>query len=456
MGAAGAQFQNLMVKVNGTQFGSTQSTLSNSTSYTFSGTSFSVPNGQSVTLDVYADVLSSATAGTKTAITTLSGCSANGASSFSSISCTSTGGQDVLIGGQATLTVSGVSGQPSDQVVMGTSGTTLAQFNFQETSNIEAIKVTDLIVFQQVASTTTVKPTFANLKLYKSTDLVNSVADVQGSNFTAASTSNPGAGYYWKFRFNSGLIIPQSQSVTLVLKGDVNSYTSSNASDNTTHVFKISTSTDSDNDTVGETVVALGSTSNASSAVTLSSATGPTKTVLRTKLTFSATASGSSLQRSAGIELARMNFAADAAGSNSINSITVTFSGNAASIATFLDGVSLVDAANPGTALGTGNVSSTACNGTNTCSKSFILGAGVDGLDVSQGQTKTLILIYDGSKLQAPVANTAMTLSATINARGDVVYTDDAADSTASTGITLPTNVFVPASLGTHTGVVGG
>src|SRR3989344_275709 len=99
-GAAGALFSNMLVKVAGTQFGSMQPTLANSTAYTFSGTQFSVPKGQSVALDVYADVLSSATTGSKTTITTLSGCSANGDTSYASISCTSTTGQDVVIAGQ--------------------------------------------------------------------------------------------------------------------------------------------------------------------------------------------------------------------------------------------------------------------------------------------------------------------------------------------------------------------
>lgn len=96
-GAAGAQFRNLKVKLIGVQFGSTQTVLANSTAYTFSGTPFMVPKGKGIILDVYGDVLLSATAGTKTAITTFSGCTANGAISLAAIPCAPVKGQNVVI-----------------------------------------------------------------------------------------------------------------------------------------------------------------------------------------------------------------------------------------------------------------------------------------------------------------------------------------------------------------------
>lgn len=449
-GAAGAQFQNLKVMVNGVQFGSTQSTISNSTAYTFSGAQFSVPKGQSVTVDVYGDVLSSATAGTKTAITTLSGCSANGASSFSSITCTSTAGQDVLIAGQATVTVTADNGQASDQIVMGSTNNTLASFRFTETTNVEDVKITDLIVFDQVNTTSGTKSAFSNVKLYKADGVT--LLGTSGAALTAASSSNPGSGYYYKFNFSTPVVVPQSNSVSLLLKGDVSSYTLSGATDNTTHVFKIATSTDSDNDTVGETVVALGNTSNATSAVTLSSATGPTKTVLRSKINFSATKLATSLSRSSAVNLASLNFAADSAGSVAVNSVVVTFSGSAASIATFLDGVTLVDES--GNTLGTSNTTSTACNGSNTCTKTFNLGSTTAGQIVNAGTTRSWTLKIDGTKLQAAVANTAHSLTATINGRTDILFTD-ALDSSASTAIGLASNVIVPIEINTVTLPVG-
>jgi hypothetical protein len=457
LGATGAQFSNLVVKVGGVQFGSNQPTLANSTSYTFSGTQFTVPKSGTVNVDVYADVLTSATAALKATLTTLSGCTANGTPSLTSISCTSTAGQSVNVAGQATLTVSSAN-QSSDQIVMGTTGATLAQFSFQETSNVEDIKVTDLIVFQGSASTSTRNINFSNLGLYQG---ATQVGFVQGSYNIAASSSNPTRGFYWKFKFGDGLKVPQTQVVVLTLKGDVNSYISSSAADNTTSVFRIATSTDSDNDTTAETVVAMGWNSQATSSITLSSAVGPTKTILRSKVAFSATPTGTTVQRVDGTELGRLNFSVDSGKTASINSIVITFSGVSASVAGFLDGVLLYDSDVPATALGTGNVTSTACDyagATTTCTKSFLLGATTAGLDVGTNGalTKTLILKYNGgSAIKAQGSTLTPGITASIAALANIEYTDDATDSSAASGIVLPSNLSVPIQIGNHSSTLG-
>ena len=103
----GSPFQNLHVMVNGSQFGSTQGTVASGSIYTFSGTPFNVPVGGSVSVNVYADTLSSALGGVTTA-TTLTGCSATGQVSYSSISCNSTAGQNITFGGNPAITVAAV------------------------------------------------------------------------------------------------------------------------------------------------------------------------------------------------------------------------------------------------------------------------------------------------------------------------------------------------------------
>jgi len=446
LSAAGAQFSNLKAMVDGGQFGVTQGTLANSGTYSFAGSPFTVPAGQTKIVDVYADALSSATAGTKAALSTISGCSASGASSFTAISCSSTAGQDVVIAGQASMTVSAdTSLAPADQIVMGASGNTLAYFRFTETSNVEDVKIDNLNVFQQVAATSSVKSAFENVTLYKSTDLSTPLA-TGGSASTAASSSNPGPGYYYKFSFANPVVVPRSGSILLVLKAGVSSYSSSGATDNTTHVFKISTSTDSDNDAIIETVDAKGATSNASSSVTLSSPNGSTMTVLRSKLSFSASPLGVSSGRAkqSSDNLASLTFSADQAGSVSINSVIVTFGGTAPSVSTFLDGVTLIDES--GTALGTGNTTSSACTGGNTCTKTFNLGSTSSGQVVSPGTSRTWTLRVDSTKTLAAQANISQTLNATINAITDIRYTD-ALDSAAATAIGLPSRTVVPISI---------
>ncbi|RJQ28906.1 hypothetical protein C4571_02600 [Candidatus Parcubacteria bacterium] len=436
--------QNLRVKINGVQFGNSQGTVTNSASYSFAGTQFTVPAGGTTIVDVYADVLSSATAGTKAAISTVSGCAASGASSFTAISCSSTTGQDIVIAGQSSITVTAdTSLAPADQFVMGSAGNSMAYFRFTETSNIEDVKLDNLNIFDQVATTGTVKSAFENLQLFKSTDLATPLATAGSAN-TAASSSNPGSGYYYKFSFANPVVIPKAGSLLLVLKAGVASYSSSGATDNTTHVFKIATSTDSDNDETTETVDAKGSTSNASSSVTLSSATASTQTVLRSKLTFAAAALGVSSGRAKAPSdnLASLTFTADSAGTVAVNSVVVTFSGTAPSIATFLDGVTLIDES--GNSLGSGNTtSSTACNGSNTCTKTFNLGSTSSGQVVTQGTSRTWTLRIDSTKTLAAQANISQTLTATINAITDIRYTD-ALDNAASTAIGLPSRTVVP------------
>jgi hypothetical protein len=74
MGSSSAgSFRNLGLFVNGTQFGQTQNAVHPDGVYTFSGDPFTVPIGQSVNVDVYADVLSGAE--TSTVATILDQCS---------------------------------------------------------------------------------------------------------------------------------------------------------------------------------------------------------------------------------------------------------------------------------------------------------------------------------------------------------------------------------------------
>ena len=447
MGPATSTFQNLMVKVGSVQFGQTQTTLAAAGSYSFSGTAFAVAKGTTTYVDVYADTLSSAASQTITVASTLSSCSGSG-STGTAVSCASTAGQNVTVAGQATLTVSVNSSltPATGQLVMGTNGVTLGAFQLSETSNIDEVKITDLNVFDVVTATSSVNPSFGNLKLYKSTDLVTPIGTAGSSN-TSVATSTPGFGYYYKFA-GVNLVVPQNGSISLVLKGDVATYNSNAATDNSAHTFRIATSTDTDNDTMGtETVNAKGSTSNASSSVVLASggAAANTITVLRTKLTASATALGVSprTSKSSQDDFANIAFAADAADNAYLNTLTVTFSGTAASIATFLDGVSLLDT-NASNVTNTSGVtvatSSTACNGSNTCTKTWRFGTTTAGWQIPSSGSYTFKLRLDLSKTLAGAASVTQGLTATINANTDVMYTGGLSG-TPTSSISLPASV---------------
>ncbi|MBI2033869.1 MAG: hypothetical protein HYT13_02095, partial [Candidatus Liptonbacteria bacterium] len=168
----------------------------------------------------------------------------------------------------------------------------------------------------------------------------------------------------------------------------------------------------------------------------LSSANSNAQTLLRTKVVFSRASLGSASGRAktSADDIATLTFAADAAGSVAINSVTVTFSGDAPSNAAFLDGVLLLD--ENGSALGTGNVTSSACTGGNSCSKSFLLGATNTGQVVNAGQTRTWTLRIDSTKTRTAQASISQTLTATVNILGDMKFTDGL-DSGASTVINI-------------------
>jgi hypothetical protein len=163
-------------------------------------------------------------------------------------------------------------------------------------------------------------------------------------------------------------------------------------------------------------------------------------TVLRTKLTVTGGALGASTGRakSAVDDLGTLTFAADSAGAAVINTVVVTFSGSAASAAAFLDNVQLYDPST-GSNLGTSNTTSTACNGSTTCTKTFRN----IGYTVSAGSSKVFnIRLNSSAGTFAAGSGISATLSATINAATDVSYTDGS-DSAAVSNIGLP-SALVP------------
>jgi len=444
--ANGALFQNLKLMVGSSQFGTTQGTVSSGTIYSFSGSPFTVPAGTTINVDVYADVLSSAS-GSVSPATILTGLSASGQVSFTAISlASSVNGQNLTIAGQSSITVAADSSQaPIGQVVMGSTGNPLAIFRFTETSNVENVKVTDLNVIDTVSATSTVKAALSNLQLFSGTNPLGTAGP--------ATASASGTAWIYNFHFGTPIIVPRASSISVTLKGDAASFASSGATDNTVHTFKVATTTDATNNTAALAVVALGQSSNASSSVTISSANGNAQTVLRSKLTFAATSLGATVSRGkiSTDQLATLAFTANNAGALAVNTVTVTFSGTAPSSTTFLAGVKLLDENNNVLTVG---ATSSACTGANTCSVTWSLGATTAGQQVSAGTTRNFTLVVDSTKAQQVTGTNNVNLVATINATGDIAYTDGL-DAAATTGLTLPTSVLTPISLNSVTYAAG-
>jgi hypothetical protein len=458
---------NLKVMVNGTQFGSSQPTVgpgpsSQLNTYNFSGTPFSVPAGSTVVVGVYADVLSIG-ATTYPAITSVNSVSGVGAISYSSISLPSTVyGQSLTINstGSAINVTINTSNQPSNgQISMGTSGNTLASFNFNETSNVEDIKLTTLDVVDVTPSATNTAPTFSNLTLWNGAQEVGTA-----QSFLATTTVGSASAFLYQFtgllnNTSAGAYIPRNGVLNLTLKGDVNTLTSNNAVDNSLHTFEIATTSYAGAQTTSTIIVAQGATSGKSAQVTIPAqvsggvvANATQQNVLRTTLAFSSSPVGSTSGRakSASDVLASLIFTPGNGGSAALNMVRVTFTGSAVSSMTSFPISSTYLALGSLNSSGQLNVTTKFAASSSTTSiagtvvEEWDFPASVAGLNLS-GPT-TLYLVGNTTLTNVAGANNSVSLYANINAGTDIQYTDGT-NLPATPNLGLPSSVLTPIQL---------
>lgn len=438
--AAATSSQNVMLKVGGTQFGTTRATMSGSDIVTFSGASpLNVPRGGSVILDVYADILSNAGSATYTDLTQLDSCSGIGATTNASVSCspTNVNGQDpVVTTGPTLLVTADQTTQLASQVVMGATGLSLATLKFTDTGNIEPIKITVLTLSDLVSSTTTVRQSFNNLTLWQGNTQVGGPVSLTDGTGIAAAT------YRADFNFATPLVVPQNGTLVLQLKGDVASTNSSGSTDNSAHNFRVNAAAQ---------VTAIGQYSNSSATVTVTSAAGNDQTVLNTKLTVSGAALGSatSRTRSATDDVATLTFTADANDDVVLNTVTLRLQGVAVSNGTAVSGIQLLKGGSAWNNLPTQTCTTGAGN---SCSITFLfapMGNSTTTI-VSRGTSQTVTLRVDSSNFFNG-ANTSDSMSVLITATGSVDWGDKGAANVANTttrGLNLEAKV-VPLSVST-------
>jgi hypothetical protein len=435
-------FQNLKAVVNGVPFGTIYGTLSVGGIYTFSGTPFVVPAGQTVNVDVYADTLSNALSsdGDVNPVTYLSGFSGTGQISYTSVTLTGSpvAGQSLTFAGQSTISISADSSMPaSTQIVMGSTGNNLGLFDLQETSNVENVKVTDLVVNGIVTSVGTSAPLAGinNLSLYNGSTLLGQAGSAV---FVSSSTSNGVASstYKYSFHFGTPILVPQNGLTQLTLKGDVPSYTSNGATDASQITFTVPT----------DSIVALGQTSNKSSNITASGVVSSNSmTVARTALTVTASliAQTSKMPFS---QLGTITLTANSAGSAELSSLNLTFGGSgllAAYASTtgnaFLDTIKLMNSNNVDviTLGATSTVASTTSSGsikwTFSTSTPIIVSAG----------TSLTLTLWGTTNVIPAETNVSESLSASIQNAGDLKYfdgTDATTVSTSTNAVSLPSN----------------
>ncbi|MDP2638647.1 MAG: peptidoglycan-binding protein [Candidatus Azambacteria bacterium] len=413
-------FANLFVKVSGTQFGTLTGSVAVSTNYTFAGTApVLIPAGGNITVDVYADILSTATnlgsahyvklydvsaVGALTATTqTLYGTAASAAVSGSNIiaqrnTISETGG---------TLTIAKDSASPAAyQAVMGQTNKSLAIWRFSGGTTSD-ISITDMIVTDIATSTgdpTNAKASLTDLQWYKGGVAVGPI--ITSGTASGESVINPLVtfGYKYTFHFTSPIVVPQNDGISLELRGSIPTFASGGSQSNSTHTLRIENPSDVTALSTSGSLTATISGPNNSSGTAVNAVT-----VIRTKLSVTAPTglvTTSSHPRSSNDTVAYFDFTADSANSVVINTVTMKLGG--ATLATLT--IKLIDA-DTGTAWGSTlaagqtlgintTLGVTATNGTSSVSFS-------PAYTLTAGATKRVKVVTNTNGLTSTAGNTS-------------------------------------------------
>ncbi len=316
-------FQNLRLTRGATPIGQTISSLTDtdSTTYTFNiAPSVTVGVGETVVIDVWADILSSSGA----AVSNVNTDDTNGEIIADSVVATgvNTGTttsdsasdpqlQDLFIATNGMLRVAIDGDTPADtQLVLGSTDQTFAKFRLSEESNAEDILIKKFVVADTLTLNTAAPfnstGTLRNLRLYQGATLLGSVSalsDAKNTGLTQAVFDLTGL-------VDGGYKVKAGQTVTLTVKADLTPWVEGGSS-SSTHKFSMwgsatqNTNGDFDRTTtlIQDMVEAVGAGSGFSISSTNSSATsglvvGPTTgataqeagsnimDAVRTKLTF--------------------------------------------------------------------------------------------------------------------------------------------------------------------------
>ncbi|MDP2598778.1 MAG: hypothetical protein Q8P49_03035 [Candidatus Liptonbacteria bacterium] len=301
---------------------------------------------------------------------------------------------------------------PSNWLTMGSVSNPLATFRLAETSGSEDVRITDLKLVQQVMQVGA-KSSFNNTSLYNGSTLVG---------VSGAASALSGVGYIYSFHFANPITVPKAGAISLALKGDVYSYSSAGATDNSNHLFSIQGGTNG-------TVTATGVSSNAPVNVMYSNAFGKMMTVLRSKLTVTATPVGVTSGRAPQVvdDLASINFTADSAGPIQLNKVTLTFQGTGVGTVDFAANMNSIVLYDPATGMAYTKYSST----------SNSITYDLQGYIVAAGSMKNFTLRADSTKiLPPPQPNVSLAITVSITGQNDVQWTDGL-DSAATANLGL-------------------
>jgi hypothetical protein len=324
------------------------------------------------------------------------------------------------------------------QLVMGSVGDRLAVFHFTNLSASENVKITALKVFEN-DNASGEQANFSNFQIWDGNNLLGTAGTPQKS----VATSTPGPGYYYTLNLPTPAIVPAGNSISLVVTGDIATYSSGGATDGSIDTFEISTSPDPGNGTPEDVVVAYGMQTNKAAIVTLHQPMGNPQQILRSVMSVSTTPLGqqSGRGRTNPDYLGTITLTANPAGSVSFTKLVLTFGGSFPSSTSFLGGVTLLDhngqnVTSDGGIVTVGNP----CNGQNSCN---IVWSFPNGFFIVQGSSYTFTVETNDSLGAPPQQNVALSLSAGMTSTSSVIY-KDALDGSAVTVSLLPSEVPIP------------
>ena len=257
--------------------------------------------------------------------------------------------------------------------------------------------------------------------------------------WTVGTLSGSTIGLYYTYTFNSfnsSLVVLQNGSVPLTLKGDLSGWATGSATDNSSTTFSVATPSD---------VTALGTGSSKTPTVTLTSAKGNAMTVLRTTLTPSLAAVGSTRSaRSTQDQVATVTVAANSAGPATLKSLTLTITGSLVSStvsSTFMS--SDVSLWLNGTALSPSTQAVPTSTG-NTITWTFWTGSAT-GTQIAASGSDVFQVVIDDADTAATTAGSqgiSLGLNIAIQNTGDVSYTDSSLSDTTGSTVNLPANIL--------------
>ncbi len=434
--ASSSNFQNLKAMVGSTSVGTTLSTIS-SGNHTFAG-NFSVPVGGTAVVDIYADILTTNT-GDMGTFTSFVSCTGTGATTNTSVACSGTPtGQNITVSSGPTLTISNNNSGASRQVVLGSTGVSLAKILLTDTAGIEPIRLQELKFTMNTGSG--VGAAFTNLQLYDASGVA-----ISGAGPISMTSAAPSFVADFNFGNSAVMVVPQAGTLSVELRGSVAPFVVGGGSvENATTSIAISATS---------SVVAYGKSSNTSVVVT-GAPSFATLTSLRSKLSLAGTSLGSdsacgsyaggsltARSRTTTDYVGCLKLSADASGQEvKVNTLALRFVGGALSTASAFN-VSLIDPQTGAAYDGATNPQSCSPTG-NSCSVSFAF----TGTPISSASTKGVAIKVDSSAFYVS-ANLGQSVDVTMNAATDVNWGDGAVSGSTPNGLNLSSDVSVPLNL---------